>query len=608
MPTAAPPAPLPTVDELPGLEPDALASLQADVLAEVDAISEMADPTPDDAARIVALADLAEGIRADLARREGEAQQRADDMAAAVARARGTASDAGPDGTPAPDPVADGPDPVDGEPAGSDPAPDPAPADDGAPVDGTVAGSNRLPAKPRKPTLNLSLRNLSKLQDPEAAAALRAPQAELVMTASAGIPGVPNARIESAADLAEAWGARARNMGVTRGAMTPMPVMAVDRPNATKLADGMTLEQVGRILDELTAPAKSRTAMEGLVAAGGWCAPSEIDYSFFDIAGVSGQWQVPTVGIRRGGLQWPFSLGLDQFFALSGAPASGLSTAATMPWRWTETDDQLAVTGNGEKLCLRPECPDFDEERLEAYGLCVLAGNLTEAAYPELIRHFIGLVMVAHERVMNRRALLLAAGHASVDAHGVTEGDVNAATTALLGGADLHAIDMRTKLGMPDTAVLEYVLPSWVIGPVRSDLAKRNGWNDLSVSDAWLADQFDARGIAAQFVEDWQTVPGTTYAAGPMIGRAAGNVTWPSSVQGLMYPAGHYFRGQGFNLNLGVVRDSVLNEKNDHTAAWSEEGMLIGARGNEARLITTDICASGMTGAQATSAPSTCGA
>jgi hypothetical protein len=67
-----------------------------------------------------------------------------------------------------------------------------------------------------------------------------------------------------------------------------------------------------------------------------------------------------------------------------------------------------------------------------------------------------------------------------------------------------------------------------------------------------------------------------------------------------MYFPGHFFRGNGMNLNLGALRDSVLNKSNDYTAAWSEEATLIGARGKEALNITfgPNLFTSGTTASQ----------
>ncbi len=50
-------------------------------------------------------------------------------------------------------------------------------------------------------------------------------------------------------------------------------------------------------------------------------------------------------------------------------------------------------------------------------------------------------------------------------------------------------------------------------------------------------------------------------------------------------------------LNLGVVRDSVLNAENDHTALWTEECHLIAKVGHEIKQGRVFLCADGTTGA-----------
>jgi hypothetical protein len=325
-------------------------------------------------------------------------------------------------------------------------------------------------------------------------------------------------------------------------------------------ADDQTPQQVKAAWEELIAPYIGQGGMEALVAAGGWCAPSEIRYDFFKISEVAGQLDLPTFGVRRGGLRWPQSLSLFDFFALSGAPASGLPTNATMPWEWSETDDITAGTGSSpRKACLRPPCPSFDEARLRVFGLCVLAGNLTEDAFPELIRHFLGQTVVAHARVINRRMLLLMEA-ASTATTPTVAGE--SAVNAWLGGLELNAIDYREKHGMADNAVLEVVAPSFSRGVLRSDLAKKNGIDRMEAADAQLMSMFDARRLRMQWVQDWQTRLATGIA--PNGGGIPTN--WPATAKVMMYAPGTFGRGNGMTLDLGVVRDSVLNATNDHTA------------------------------------------
>jgi hypothetical protein len=598
---------------LQALDDAALEQLDTSVNTALDelearATSEPESITTDDAARAAQLAEAASRIAAESARRAAEAQANVDGVLNAVrgARPEGSSTETPPAEpetpaeTPAPAPEAPAP-----APAPETPAEAPAEHVEAELVAASAASRPlRVPAAPRRGTLNpaMSLRQIARAQDPNrrptpANAAARA-AAELVITAAADIPGVPSAvAFDDFAALGRAFSARANAMAPTAGNGSPMPVATIARNFPEVLPEQHTESDVDEALARLLEGNTSRRGMEALVAAGGWCAPSEIDYSFFDVASVGNTVDLPTIGIRRGGLRWPISLTLAGFFALSGAPPAGVMSNATMPWQWTEADDLATVTGTGAKACLRPPCPSFDEARLIAYGICVLAGNLTEDAYPELVRHFVGLTMIAHQRALNRRHIAQMVAHSTATAVSPTVGAASSAVTHVLGAVELEATSYRLKYGAPDDAVLELLLPVWARGLMRSDLRKRNGFNDLAAADSFLMSLFDAINVRVQWVEDWQHLPGSS-GAGQM-GATQMPTAWPTSFLGLMYFPGHYFRGNGMTLNLGVVRDSVLNAENDHTAAWSEEATLIGARGPESLLITFGtIYPNGVTGMQ----------
>ena len=68
-------------------------------------------------------------------------------------------------------------------------------------------------------------------------------------------------------------------------------------------------------------------------------------------------------------------------------------------------------------------------------------------------------------------------------------------------------------------------------------------------------------------------------------------------MKNFLYAAGTVARGNGMTLDLGVVRDSTLNARNDFTAAWMEECHLIARFGHEVREYTTNACPDGTTGA-----------
>ena len=469
-------------------------------------------------------------------------------------------------------------------------------------------GPLKIELTAKAPTLNPTLAEIAERQ-PSPGIADRRP--ELKITAAADVPHFFNGEsIVSLDDLARAATERCKALGVGNGSPHFVPLAKLERSFPTVMdQDTMTPQQIKEgwdtMLQDLAGGDPMRASnMEGLVAAGGWCAPSEIRYDFFNVAEVAGLIDLPTFGVRRGGLRWPQSLTLADFFALDGAPTNGLPSNATMPWEWTEIDDINAISGEPTKSCLRPPCPNFDEQRLVLFGICVLAGNLTDDAFPELIRHFIALTVVAHSRVINRR-LIAQMEEASI----ATTPDPNdSAINSWLGGLDLNATDYREKFGMQPNAVLEVVAPSWVRGVLRSDLAKKNALDKFEVADAELSRQLNVRNLRVQWVQDWQTREpangngdGNGDGAGNTIAPTDGTIptNWPETARALMFSPGTFGRGNGMTLDLGVVRDSVLNATNDHTAAWSEEATMLARFGNESRVITLSTRATGVSGGQA---------
>lgn len=342
------------------------------------------------------------------------------------------------------------------------------------------------------------------------------------------------------------------------------------------------------VVQEIMEAMASEDGSPALTAAGGWCAPNEIKYNFFNIAEEpSGLLDLPTVGVTRGGLQWPVSPAIgDVFFQAGGSnPASGFGGFAftfantSDPWLWSETDDILTVTGSVNKPTLRVPCSSFTSGRLEAYGLTLTAGNLTDSAYPEQTQNFLKLLRMAYAHAINARLIsLVVAGATSFSGLGAAN---MPAFQTILDAVELTATDYRNKFAMADDAVLEVMLPRWVLAVMRADLAWRNNVERESVPDSVIRGYFTDRGVRVQFVSDWQVrgsgLPGTS---------ATTLTKFPATADMLIFAPGTFLHGQGMSLDLGVVRDSVLNAENDFTAAWAEETHMIAKVGHEARKYT----------------------
>jgi hypothetical protein len=405
----------------------------------------------------------------------------------------------------------------------------------------------------------------------------------LAVTASIDIPGVSHGTELATMDsLGAAFAKKAKAIPVSRTGSTEQGHIVATVKNAFEhtVDDRTSFAQVGELINHLTRP----EVKESLVAGGGWCAPSEIRYDFFNIACSDGLIDLPTVGITRGGIQFPVSPSLAT--AIGSTAFGGFAVTVSnesIPWLWTEGDDEATVTGSPNKPCMRVPCPTFDEARLECYGICLTAGNLTNDAYPEATQNTLQLLMRAHERAINARliALMVAASSAVIStgefAAGGTAATAKPVFQQVLGGIDLGATDYRARYGMCTDDILEVVAPYWLRNVIRADLAWRTGIDLLSVADAQITAFFTDRNLRVQWVNDWQV-----RGAG-QFGNATPMTAWPTTADVMIFAAGTFLHGQGMTLDLGVIRDSVLNAENDYTAAWSEECHLIAAVGHESR-------------------------
>jgi hypothetical protein len=562
-------------DDLSALSDDELNALEAAAIEAFDDIADSGDVTPESLATADALANDIDAVRAEKARREEMALEHAARREALQARVHGTpeevTSEEGSDAeTFAVEETTEVPE---------NPNTQDIPEKDDAVV---AAAPHYTPATTRpRETIAKRKHNISLAGIQSRAPEVNGPRstAESVLVATADIPGMAQgARLSGMSDLVTAMQSRVKTVGITsRGEDAPRySVATLNRKFKHTVERDADPRQISDVLTAASNP-------EALVAAGGWCAPSEISYDLFNIVCEDGMLDLPTVGINRGGIRFPVS---PDFSSLSGNSAL---------WSWNETQDIAAVTGtaqSGTKTCGRVPCPTFSEVRLECNGVCLTVGNLMDDAYPELIENHTRLLFAYNAHQMNLRRInkLVAA---SVAVSGFTGlGAVGDSTVNnVLGALALQAIDYRAKFAMCQDAVLETVLPYWVLEMMRADLRRRNGIELISVADSYLMDLFDALNIRIQFVGDWQL----RTAGYP--GASGGILAWPTQVQALMYAPGTFVLGEGLQLNLGVIRDSVLNATNDYTAAWMEECWLIAKLGHESRLITINVCSNGRTGA-----------
>jgi hypothetical protein len=365
---------------------------------------------------------------------------------------------------------------------------------------------------------------------------------------------------------------------------TPVMYLKRDFPNELIIKDGMDADAVGRVLDH--AADESRLPDGSLVAAAGWCAPSQIDYGLYELEGTAGMLDLPESQISRGGVQFTTGPDFSTIFGGSGY--------------WHQTEAQVIAATS--KPCMVISCPSFTEKRLEVEGVCLTGAFLQDRGYPEMVQRFVRGALKAHARKMNIFKInQVIAGSTLFDYTNVanlptttTEYKDLSVVNRLLGILDIQAMDYRYKYRMDPDATLEVVLPIWLITSIRADVSRRMG---ISLSDAetvtqaqfntWMSD----RNLRAQWIYDWQDVYNTTNTS--IVGQTAGIYTMPTLVEAVLYAPGTWVAGVSDVVRLDTVYDSTNLALNQYTQLFTEEGILVAKRGFESRRIKTAIDPSG---------------
>lgn len=305
-----------------------------------------------------------------------------------------------------------------------------------------------------------------------------------------------------------------------------------------------------------------------LVAAGGWCAPSETIYDIADIACPDMLWDLPEIQLDRGGLRFFRTPALD---------------VAALTWIHTEQDD---IAGN-TKPCFVIPCPAPLEVRAEAQGVCLQAGILTERFFPELIDWYVRNAMVAHE-IRLHASMYERARTASTP---VVTTVSFAAFSAVYGAVALQAADMIERYNLCDTIGLEVVFPWWARNMFLADIARQEGVKPGDLDPAILTTAFARLGVSVQWAR------GLTPDVPTNIGGPVPAVAWPADMEFLIYPSGNFQLGRGPEVNLGVIIDSVTVATNDEKI-FSEEAVALIDRMGLSRRVTVVVCPNGQIGPQ----------
>jgi hypothetical protein len=355
------------------------------------------------------------------------------------------------------------------------------------------------------------------------------------------------------------------------GAYNQMALFALERGNMPVVEDSHALvAAISAATDISLLRAPTFNDKGSLTAAGGWCAPSETLYDFCEVPLASDLIALPEITIRRGGVRWPIEPDLSGIFE---------------SFEFYFTEPELEALPAVVKECVEIPCPDeFAEIRLSAVGYCVEAGILQTQGWPELIDWFMRAITQEHFRALSRRTILdMVAGSTPI---AIPAASQIAAGSSVLNSIELMAINLRLNKGLARNAPIEGVAPNWLHAVIRADLANQQGIDSKSVTDAQINGWFAARGIAFQFVADWQTrgvgQPGNL-----------GTLEWPGAVRVMLYPAGTWFRSLSNVIEFGIQYPRELLQLNRYTRFFTEDAYAVAKRCDESLVVTIPICPNG---------------
>lgn len=317
-----------------------------------------------------------------------------------------------------------------------------------------------------------------------------------------------------------------------------------------------------------------------LVAAGGWCAPSETVYDLLEGESRDGLISLPEINVTRGGIK--FTKG-PKFSDLYAAPSFNFTEEEAKAGKYQPTSATDPTNKVGAKPVYNVPCTEFEEVRLSAAGIHIQASLLQQRGYPELVARTIRGALVAHEHKMSER--IIASMERQSTAVSMDAGQIGAAAP-ILTAIELQVEHYRYAQRLSRSTTLEAVFPYWVHGAIRTDLSRREGVDLIDINDARIDAWFRSRGVNPQFVYDWQA----------LTGDAAAFKAWGASLKFLLYSAGTFVKGGQDVITLDTVYDSVLLGQNDYTALFTEEGYLVAKRGHDARVVTVPLNPNGGTG------------
>lgn len=382
-------------------------------------------------------------------------------------------------------------------------------------------------------------------------------------------------------------------LGMTGGVQEKVVLgrIKLDFPDDRNLS-GVNAETVyGRLahlLDNASDPGKWS---EALVASGGFCAPAMPDYSIPQLSGtqrpVAGY--LPTVNMDRGALV------VITPPSLASVVSSTSTTAGSAVSVMTNANDIAVVTKPNQA----PGCAATQTITLEAIVEQLQFGNSMARAFPELVSTWMQNTAAAWARRAESELLRQIDGFCLAQ----TTTQVLGASADFKGYLHQAAAAIRSRQRMVPNAKLRALVPAWFIDLVGADLAHMHAGDGLDRftldPEGFIRQVFASANVNPTFYQDTAASGATTT---QIFGAATGGADLENFPPGpgvtsarmiwYLFPEGSFARGEGGTLDLGIVRDSTLNNTNDYRF-FTESWEAVVPHVIDALKLTSTICATG---------------
>jgi hypothetical protein len=408
------------------------------------------------------------------------------------------------------------------------------------------------------------------------------------MVAANNLPGVTDgSELGSWAEFASAFSNRIRTYPDSGRSTNPLqhPIAEIRRDYGPEFT--LSNQMDAALSDAVFKHAADESRLEGgsLVAANGWCAPSETLYGTCLQISTDGLLSLPEVIARRGGIRHNQGIEFDSIF--------GTGTGFNI---LTEAQVIADVT----KTCVEIPCPPFVDDRLDVSVLCLTGAILQNRAYPEFVETFVRGAMATFAHFVNRDVIAqIAAGSTLVDLSASAPWNSDGTVVSqVLGAVEMAIEDIRYRLRLGFSTTIEIVLPHWILPLFRQDFSRRTGFDGVGLTDAQIMSWFAMRGARVQFVYDWQDA-----FSGVVNGAGADTPTTflpdpaaPTTVDFLAYPAGTWVLARLDVIRLESIYDSTNLPNNLVTQLFMEDGYKPMRMCPLSRVYRVAICPTGETG------------